>query len=89
MPRIACFRSRVAAVDVWLSPEPDGATQRAVAAALAQLPVVGGQPHEAYMSAWRLAGLAEAGESRGVDEDRETPGAYGFSPRSIRGVTRA
>ena len=76
-----------------LVPEPDEPTRRAVAVALAGSPAANGA-YEAYASAWRLAGLAEAaglaeGFGAGGDEDGLRDRRYARSPRSSLGVTRA
>lgn len=77
-------------VDLRLLPKPDEPTQRAVASAVVESGVLAGQPHEAYASRWRLAGLAEGVASGAGAEDEEAAlRAYGCSPRSSRGVTRA
>ncbi len=73
-------------MDVELTPEPDESTRRAVAVALARLSV-GGRATGPYASPWRVAGLTEAAEP--VQLVGEGDEAYGCSPRSIRGVTRA
>ena len=77
-------------MELRLLPEPDEPTRRAVARALAASDALASDERGAYASRWRLAGLAEGVASRtGADEDEAPPRAYGCSPRSIRGVTRA
>ena len=76
-------------MELRLLPEPDEPTQRAVAAALARSPVAVGASHEAYASRWRLAGLAESVASDLAGDEDAASGSYVWSPRSIRGVTRA
>lgn len=75
-------------MDLLLVPEPDPATQAAVRAALRAAGVAVGTGGEAYRSAWRATGLAEALE-RVPGTDDGAGAAYTLWPRSTRGAARA
>jgi len=69
-------------VELSVTPALDDSTERALRSALGAVKADTSQA-EAYVSAWRRAGLAE-----GVEQDDADPG-YALSPRSTRGATRA